>query len=71
MYSAAVLVLDLVSAPRAGLTLAYIAPAPAYGGWARALQQGPDRWPSTGNPFLWVTEILQRDLDHRYQGRSG
>jgi len=34
-------------------------------------RQGPDRWPSTGNPFLWVTEILQRDLDHRYQGRSG
>jgi hypothetical protein len=34
-------------------------------------QQGPDRWPSTGNPFLWVTDILQRDLDNRYQGRSG
>lgn len=34
-------------------------------------QQGPDRWPAAGNPFLWVAEILQRDLDHRYQGRSG
>jgi hypothetical protein len=31
---------------------------------------GPDAWPTTGNPFLWVTEILQYDLDNHYSGRS-
>jgi hypothetical protein len=31
---------------------------------------GPDAWPTTGNPFLWVTEILQFDLDNYYGGRS-
>lgn len=31
---------------------------------------GPDAWPTTGNPFLWVTETLQYDLDNHYSGRS-
>jgi len=31
---------------------------------------GPDAWPTTGNPFLWVAEILQYDLDNHYGGRS-
>jgi hypothetical protein len=31
---------------------------------------GPDAWPTTGNPFLWVIEILQYDLDNHYSGRS-
>lgn len=32
---------------------------------------GPDAWPTDGNPFLWVVEILQYDLDHGYSGRAG
>jgi len=28
------------------------------------------RWPTAGNPFLWVVQILQGDLDRRYGGRS-
>lgn len=35
--------------------------------WRRSAEQ----WRSTGNPFLWVADILQRDLNTRYQGRSG
>jgi len=31
---------------------------------------GPQAWPTTGNPFLWVVSQLQDDLNHRYQGRS-
>jgi hypothetical protein len=31
---------------------------------------GPDAWPTTGNPFLWVIEILQYDLDNYYSGRA-
>jgi hypothetical protein len=31
---------------------------------------GPDGWSSSGNPFLWVIEILQNDLDNNYTGRS-
>jgi hypothetical protein len=31
---------------------------------------GPDAWPTTGNPFLWVAEMLQYDLDNQYGGRS-
>jgi hypothetical protein len=31
---------------------------------------GPDAWPTTGNPFLWVVETLQYDLDNNYGGRS-
>jgi hypothetical protein len=31
---------------------------------------GPEAWPTSGNPFLWVAETLQDDLDHRYGGRS-
>lgn len=33
-------------------------------------QTGPDAWPTTGNPFLWVAEMLQYDLDNHYGGRS-
>lgn len=28
-------------------------------------------WPTTGNPFLWVVDIVQGHLDRSYQGRSG
>jgi hypothetical protein len=31
---------------------------------------GPDAWPTDGNPFLWVVETLQYDLDNQYQGRA-
>jgi hypothetical protein len=31
---------------------------------------GPDAWPTAGNPFLWVAEMLQYDLDNQYGGRS-
>lgn len=27
-------------------------------------------WPAEGNPFLWVVECLQSDLDTKYQGRA-
>lgn len=31
-----------------------------------------ERWPAEGgNPFLWVAQTLQYDLDNRYHGRSG
>jgi hypothetical protein len=30
---------------------------------------GPDAWPTQGNPFLWVVETLQYDLDNAYSGR--
>ena len=33
--------------------------------------QGPDAWPTSGNPFLWVVAQLLRDMAERYQGRSG
>jgi hypothetical protein len=33
-------------------------------------RSGPDAWPATGNPFLWVVEILQYDLDNYYRGRA-
>ena len=31
---------------------------------------GPDAWPTDGNPFLWVVELLQYDLDNEYGGRA-
>lgn len=31
--------------------------------------QTKEAWSGTGNPFLWVAETLQRDLNHRFQGR--
>lgn len=31
---------------------------------------GPSAWPTDGNPFLWVVETLQYDLDHGYTGRA-
>jgi hypothetical protein len=31
---------------------------------------GPNVWRSTGNPFLWVVELLQYDLHNHYQGRN-
>ncbi len=31
---------------------------------------GPTAWPTTGNPFLWVIETLQEDLDTSYVGRA-
>ncbi len=33
-------------------------------------QSGPDAWPTTGNPFLWVAEMIQFDLDNSYAGRA-
>lgn len=33
-------------------------------------QTGPDAWPTEGNPFLWVVQLLQYDLDNQYGGRS-
>ena len=32
---------------------------------------GPQSWRSTGNPFLYVVQTLQFDLNNRYQGRMG
>ena len=33
---------------------------------------GPTAWSSTGNPFLWVVQTLQHDLNGKtYQGRHG
>jgi hypothetical protein len=32
-------------------------------------QTGPTAWRSTGNPFLWVVNRLQFDLNNRYGGR--
>jgi len=31
---------------------------------------GPERWTSSGNPFLFVVETLQNDLDFAFQGRQ-
>jgi hypothetical protein len=31
--------------------------------------QTQEAWRVTGNPFLWISETLQRDLNNRYQGR--
>lgn len=31
---------------------------------------GPHQWSSTGNPFLWIAQTLQDDLNHNYQGRN-
>jgi hypothetical protein len=39
----------------------------AHDEWRR----GPDTWPTEGNPFLWVAETLQHDLDNNYGGRAG
>lgn len=33
-------------------------------------QRGPEAWSSSGNPFLWVIENLQNDLDNNYVGRA-
>ncbi len=33
-------------------------------------RSGPEAWTATGNPFLWVVQTLQNDLDIRYVGRS-
>jgi len=33
-------------------------------------RQGPDAWPTIGNPFVWVAEMLQFDLDNNYTGRA-
>lgn len=35
-------------------------------GWER----GAERWPTDGNPFLWVVQVLQYDLDNHYGGRA-
>jgi len=34
-------------------------------------QSGPDAWPTDGNPFVWVAEVLQNDLNTHYTGRAG
>ena len=31
--------------------------------------QTKEAWTGTGNPFVWVAETLQGDLNNRYQGR--
>ncbi len=31
---------------------------------------GPTAWPTEGNPFLWVVQMLQFHLDNDYQGRA-
>jgi len=31
---------------------------------------GPEAWPATGNPFLWVVTQLLHDVADRQQGRS-
>lgn len=31
---------------------------------------GPDAWPTTGNPFLWVVSTLLYDMAERYTGRA-
>jgi hypothetical protein len=31
--------------------------------------EGPEAWPTEGNPFLWVVGVLQYDLDNQYSGR--
>jgi hypothetical protein len=33
-------------------------------------RNGPDAWPTDGNPFLWVVETLQYDFDNGYSGRA-
>lgn len=33
-------------------------------------RQSANAWPTTGNPFLWVVETLQYDLNLHYRGRS-
>ncbi len=33
-------------------------------------RSGPDAWPTTGNPFLWLAQTLQHDLDNDYTGRA-
>ena len=33
-------------------------------------RQGSTAWPTEGNPFLWVVQMLQFHLDNDYQGRS-
>lgn len=32
---------------------------------------GPEAWPTSGNPFLWVVSRLVSDMTNSYQGRSG
>jgi len=32
--------------------------------------QGSTAWPTEGNPFLWVTHMIQFHLDNDYQGRA-
>lgn len=31
---------------------------------------GPSAWRPNGNPFLWVVQTLQNDLNHNYAGRN-
>lgn len=33
--------------------------------------EGPEAWPATGNPLLWVVNQLIGDMFNCYQGRSG
>lgn len=33
-------------------------------------RNGSEAWKGTGNPFLFVVETLQDDLDNKYQGRA-
>ena len=33
-------------------------------------RQGSTAWPTEGNPFLWVIQMLQFHLDNDYQGRA-
>ena len=32
--------------------------------------QGSTAWPTEGNPFLWVVQMIQFHFDNDYQGRS-
>lgn len=31
---------------------------------------GSEAWQSSGNPFLWVVQVIQDDLDTKYGGRA-
>ncbi len=46
------------------MTAEGFAPAPRNG------RTGLESWPTTGNPFLWVVETIQFDLDNSYGGRA-
>lgn len=33
-------------------------------------KQGSTAWPTEGNPFLWVVQMIQFHMDNDYQGRA-